>query len=105
MLHDVFYGSDFLIRLSLVPFMGLRPPGSRTSGPMANKSRPAPSAVLDTLIGYWEPYATSHDKLDAQPETFVQVENAAKSLVNMVRAMRSGGYKAPDAGLRNPRQK
>jgi hypothetical protein len=63
------------------------------------------SALLDTLIGYWEPYATSHDKLDAQPETFVQVENAAKSLVNMVRAMRSGAYKAPDAGLRNPRQK
>jgi hypothetical protein len=63
------------------------------------------SAVLDTLIGYWEPYATSHDKLDAQPETFVQVANAATSLVNMVRAMRSGEYKAPDAGLRNPRQK
>ena len=63
------------------------------------------SAALDTLIGYWEPYATSHDKLDAQPETFVQVENAATSLVNMVRALRSGEYKAPDAGLRNPRQK
>ena len=63
------------------------------------------SAVLDTLIGYWEPYATSHDKLDSQPETFVQVENAAKSLVNMVRAIRSGAYRAPDAGLRNPRQK
>jgi multimeric flavodoxin WrbA len=63
------------------------------------------SAVLDTLIGYWEPYATSHDKLDAQPETFVQVDNAAKSLVRMVQAMRSGAYRAPDAGLRNPRQK
>jgi multimeric flavodoxin WrbA len=63
------------------------------------------SAALDTLIGYWEPYATSHDKLDVQPETFVQVQNAATSLVNMVRAMRSGEYKAPDAGLRNPRQK
>ena len=63
------------------------------------------SAVVDTLIGYYEPYATSHDKLDAQPETFVQVENAAKSLVSLVRAIRSGAYKAPDAGLRNPRQK
>jgi hypothetical protein len=61
--------------------------------------------VLDTLIDYWEPYATNHDKLDAQPETFVQVENAAKSLANMVRAIRSGEYKAPDAALRNPRQK
>ncbi|MCD6042513.1 MAG: NADPH-dependent reductase [Burkholderiales bacterium] len=63
------------------------------------------SASVDTLIGYWEPYATSHDKLDAQPETFVQVDNAAKSLVNMVRDMRSGAWRAPDAGLRNPRQK
>jgi hypothetical protein len=62
------------------------------------------SASVDTLIGYWEPYATSHDKLDAQPETFVQVENAAKSLANTVRALR-GGWQAPDAGLRNPRQK
>jgi multimeric flavodoxin WrbA len=63
------------------------------------------SATVDTLIGYWEPYATSHDKLDSQPETFTQVENAAKSLVNMVRAIRSGAYRAPDEGLRNPRQK
>jgi multimeric flavodoxin WrbA len=62
-------------------------------------------AAVDTLIGYYEPYATSHDQLDAQPETFVQVENAAKSLVNMVRAIRTGAYRAPDAGLRNPRQK
>jgi hypothetical protein len=60
---------------------------------------------VDTLIGYYEPYATSHDKLDAQPETFIQVENAAKSLVNMVRAIRTGAYRAPDARLRNPRQK
>ena len=62
-------------------------------------------AAVDTLIGYWEPYATSHDKLDAQPETFVQVENAAKSLASLVREIRSGAYRAPDAGLRNPRQK
>jgi multimeric flavodoxin WrbA len=63
------------------------------------------AAVLDTLIGYWEPYATSHDQLDSQPETFIQVENAAQSLVNMVRAIRSGAYRAPDQGLRSPRQK
>ena len=62
-------------------------------------------AAVDTLIGYYEPYATSHDKLDAQPETFVQVENAAQSLANLVRDMRSGSWRAPDAGLKNPRQK
>ena len=63
------------------------------------------SAAVDTLIGYYEPYATSHDKLDAQPETFIQVENAAKSVVNLVRMIRSGAYHASDEGLRNPRQK
>ena len=63
------------------------------------------SAALDTLIGYWEPYATSHDKLDAQRDTFVLVENAAKSLASLVRAIRSGVFRAPDEGLRNPRQK
>ena len=62
-------------------------------------------AAVDTLIGYYEPYATSHDKLDAQPETFAQVENAAQSLANLVRDMRSGSWRAPDAGLKNPRQK
>jgi multimeric flavodoxin WrbA len=63
------------------------------------------SAAVDTLIGYYEPYATSHDKLDRQPEVFMLVENAAQSLVNLVRAMRSGDWRAPDAGLKNPRQK
>jgi multimeric flavodoxin WrbA len=63
------------------------------------------SAALDTLIGYWQPYATSHDQLDAEPDIFVQVDNAANSLVSMVRAIRSGAYRAPDQGLRNPRQK
>jgi multimeric flavodoxin WrbA len=63
------------------------------------------SAGVDTLIGYWEPYATSHDKLDAQRDIFALVDNAAETLGTMVRAIRSGAYRAPDAGLVNPRQK
>ena len=63
------------------------------------------SAAVDTLIGYYEPYATSHDKLDGQRDVFVLVENAAQSLVSLVRAMRAGDWRAPDAGLKNPRQK
>jgi len=63
------------------------------------------SASVDTLIGYWEPYATSHDKLDASPDVFTLADNAAKSLANMVHAMRSGAWRAPDQDLRNPRQK
>ena len=36
------------------------------------------SAAVDTLIGYYEPYATSHEKLDA-PTRVRKVENAAKT--------------------------
>ena len=64
-----------------------------------------PAAALDTFIGYYKPYATSHADLDADAEVFVQVRNAALSLANMVAQLRSGAYQAPDAGLRNPRQK
>jgi multimeric flavodoxin WrbA len=63
------------------------------------------SAAVDTLIGYYEPYATSHDKLDEQRDIFVLVENAANSVVNLVRDIRSGSWRAPDTGLKNPRQK
>jgi hypothetical protein len=63
------------------------------------------SAAVDTLIGYYEPYATSHEKLDASRDVFAKVENAAKSLVQLVRDLRSGAYRAPDAGLRDPRPK
>lgn len=62
------------------------------------------AAVVDTFIGYYEPYATSHQALDAEPALFVEVENAAKSLVNMVKALRSG-WQPPDAGLEEPRKK
>jgi multimeric flavodoxin WrbA len=68
-------------------------------------SQAGDSAAFDTLIGYYEPYATSHDKLDASPEIFTEVANAARSLVQRVRDIRSGQYRAPDAGLRHPRQK
>lgn len=63
------------------------------------------SGSFDTLIGYYEPYATSHDKLDASPDLFAEVENAAFALAKLVRDIGSGAWRAPDAGLRHPRQK
>ena len=51
---------------------------------VAHRHRHEPGRRLGRLryaIGYYEPYATSHDKLDASPEIFVEVENAARSLV------------------------
>jgi multimeric flavodoxin WrbA len=64
-----------------------------------------PSAVLDTWIGWYKPYATSHEDLDADPDTFTQVGNAALSLAAMVKQIRSGEYKSPNAGLHSPREK
>ena len=64
-----------------------------------------PSAVLDTFIGWYRPYATSHEDLDADEALFVQARHAALSLANMVAQLRSGAYRAPDAGLHSPREK
>jgi multimeric flavodoxin WrbA len=62
------------------------------------------AAVKDTWIGYYKPYATSHEELDRDPDVFTEAEIAAKSLAAMVQQLRSG-YRPPDAGLRDPRQK
>ena len=64
-----------------------------------------PNAVLDSWIGYYRPYATSHEDLDADPDTFTQVTNAALALAEMVRQIRSGQYQAPDKHLESPREK
>ncbi len=63
------------------------------------------SAVLDGYVGYYEPYATSHDHLDQDKDFQEEVRNAARSLVNAVRLMRRGELKQPDAALREPRPK
>ena len=64
-----------------------------------------PAAALDTWIGWYRPYATSHDDLDADAALFTQVDHAALSLAAMVAQLRSGSYRAPNAGLHNPREK
>jgi multimeric flavodoxin WrbA len=64
-----------------------------------------PSAILDRYIGYYRPYATSHEDLDADLDTFEEVRNAARSLVTMVMQIRTGVWKAPDEGLHEPREK
>ncbi len=64
-----------------------------------------PLAAIDSFIGWYEPYATSHADLDRDRPLFTQVEQAAISLSRMVKQLRSGTYHAPDAGMRSPRQK
>ena len=44
------------------------------------KLKPAgPTAELDRYIGYWKPYATSHDELDADSDIQEEVRNAART--------------------------
>jgi multimeric flavodoxin WrbA len=61
--------------------------------------------ALGPYIGYYQPYATSHAALDADRALFTEVANAARSLAQMVRQIRSGEFEPADAGLRDPRQK
>lgn len=64
-----------------------------------------PAALIDTWIGWYQPYATSHDDLDKDEDLFAEVKNAALALANMVKLIRSGQYRAPDAELHDPREK
>ncbi len=62
-------------------------------------------AELDRYIGYYEPYATSHDDLDADKPLQEEVRNAARTLVEAVKLQRKGKLVSADAHLRDPRPK
>jgi multimeric flavodoxin WrbA len=65
----------------------------------------APSALLDRYVGYYEPYATSHDALDKDTSLHEEVRNAARALVAGVALSRAGKFPRADAGLEDPRPK
>ncbi len=62
-------------------------------------------ARLDRYIGYYEPYATSHDALDRDTAVQEEVRNAARALVEAVNQVRAGTLSKPDAKLKTPRPK
>jgi len=56
------------------------------------------AATIDRYIGYYEPYATSHDALDRDQALHAEVRNATKILVEAIRLVRSGEVvRAPTA--------
>jgi len=63
------------------------------------------TARLDRHIGYYEPYATSHDALDRDEAVQEETRNVARAVVNAVDALRKGTLAAPDRGLKDPRPK
>src|SRR5688500_14544085 len=55
-----------------------------------------PQGGIDRYIGYYEPYATSHDALDRDTVVQQEVRHAAKALVEAVTLSRAGRF--PDLG-------
>jgi hypothetical protein len=64
-----------------------------------------PTALIDTWVGWYQPYATSHEDLDKDQDLFAEVGNAAAALANIVKQIRTGRYRSPDEGLHDPREK
>ena len=64
-----------------------------------------PYAELDRYIGYWQPYATSHEAFDRDTAVQDEVRNAALTLLEGVRAMRAGKQIIAGAHLEPPREK
>ena len=67
--------------------------------------RAGSKAAFDRYIGYYEPYATSHDALDADWAVQDEVIGAAQAVASAVTALREGGLRQPDADLVRPRPK
>jgi hypothetical protein len=62
-------------------------------------------AELDRYIGYFEPYATSHEALDRDHAIQEEVRNAARTLLEAVQARRAGRLVSAGADLEPVRQK
>ena len=63
------------------------------------------AATIDRYIGYYEPYATSHDALDADEALHEEVRNAARALVEAVQLRRAGQLPRVGRALKDPRPK
>jgi hypothetical protein len=62
------------------------------------------ASVIDRYIGYYEPYATSHEALDRDTAVQQEVGNVVRSLARMIALVRSRRPE-PDAGIEDPRPK
>jgi multimeric flavodoxin WrbA len=63
------------------------------------------ASAIDRYIGYYEPYATSHDALDRDAAIQQETRNAARTLVEAVTLQRAGKLLQPGRDLKDPRPK
>ena len=61
--------------------------------------------MIDRYIGYWQPYATSHDALDKDEAIVAETRNVARAVAAAVAQLRAGTLVVPDRDLKPPRQK
>ena len=61
-------------------------------------------AVLDRYIGYYKPYATSHEELDRDEQFLEETRNAARVLIKAVTNLRAG-IRPADWNMEDPRPK
>jgi multimeric flavodoxin WrbA len=66
---------------------------------------PATGAAIDRYIGYYEPYATSHEALDRDAAVQEELRNVARSLVAAVHMARDGTFVRTDRATTGPRPK
>jgi multimeric flavodoxin WrbA len=64
-----------------------------------------PKAELARYVGYFEPYATSHQALDRDQDLQEELRNAARTLAEAVKLQRAGQLPVPGAALQDPRPK
>lgn len=66
---------------------------------------PDARAKLDRYIGYYEPYATSHQTFDKDEAMQTEVRNTARSVAQVAKGIRSGAVKIPLKEMPRPRPK
>ncbi len=70
-----------------------------------NLVQAGPHATIDRYIGYYEPYATSHEALDADDAIQEETRNVARALADALRLRREEKLEQPGSDLRDPRPK
>ena len=60
---------------------------------------------LDRYIGYYQPYASSHEELDRDKDVQEEVRNVARAVAVAVADLRAGRLSKPGARLESPRPK
>jgi multimeric flavodoxin WrbA len=63
------------------------------------------AAAVARYVGYYEPYATSHNALDKDTAFRAEVRNAARTLIEAVSLSRRGALPRPGDRLEDPRPK